>query len=836
MFENLNPMKRAAQAMKAGAADADTATYYTTPWRWRDAGGVYVGHNRDVWIYREMTVNPLQWEDPNTRLALGSPMANLLVELGATSKDMMGGMRSLSRNREIHILSINYETEAKAPEGTPAELKDYLDSALNFLIPAKTLLVGVRLRSSAAQTQQPGSDSTIAQMKTLVTKALGEETPDLAAYEKDRVMIEQILSRNGAGRIPTRDVMAQMESWYNLGRGPDASILETKNMLYVDEGDHIEMSAVMRFENPIMHAPDAQWALDAITHPAGAFVVSIRGELEPSTVSRKRARASERKILNQMEEEAATGDIERAENSEIFHLAREVENFIRSGREPLITACSIVMARKVGNDVNETYIDDLRTTYGIEMKPLEHRQLDALEETLPCSSKRVNPFLQDVSVSMLAYAGLQGFSNLGDPTGVHVGLVDPDYTPCFLNPLGAPAANLPPAMGVFGDPGSGKTFLTMMIATQATLAGMNVVFINPKGMDSLSPFAELVGGRVVSMSKLEEQGGYFDPFGYAEPEMAAEIANTHILSVLGSTHGGFTQTQEVRLGAALKRGAMAGARCVWEALQYVEDEEVKLMIREQAEASTTFALGIGTTPRSREKLHRGLTLIEFDRKLDLPDSGKPATSHTRAERIALAAIRLVTRASLEMLATSNGGVMVVDEAWTFLSQSEGLAALQQIGREGRSLNILPIFATQRVADLIKEGVDMEGYLSRVFVMKLMDEREAKAALHLCGLEATPERIAWLRQAGPRREENGQPARPSLALHRDLKNRHSALMVGPVPEAAREAFTTNPADRAAKLAAAQRAEAEAAARAAAANAGQSDGGYDTPDAGFPQPQE
>lgn len=1370
----MNPFKKVTAAMRAGSVDAETSTYWTTPWAWRDAGGCYVGHNRQVWLYRQVTVNPLQWEDPNTRLGLGSPLANMLAELGATAKDMMGGMRSLSRNREIHILSVTYETEAKAPEGTPPDLQEYLDSTLNFLVPTKALLIGVRLRSSIVPTSS-SKTSPLSQVKDMMVKALGEESPDLDSYQKDRELVEGILSRNGGGTVPTRDVLAQLESWYNLGRGPDASIVESKDVLYVDEGDTLELSALMRFDNPVMYAPDAQWALDAQSHPAGPSVISIRGELEPSSVSRKRARGSQRKVLANMEEEAVTGDLERAEQSETFALAKEVENFIRSGREPLITACSIIMVRQVNGDVNETYVDELRNTYGIEMTPLVHRQLDGLDETLPCSSKRVNPHLQDVSVSMLAYAGLQGFSNLGDGTGIFTGLVDPDYTPCYLNPLGAPAADLPPAMAICGDAGSGKaitvltpiptpsgwtrmgelsigdevlgrdgkpcrvtyladinespelydiylsdgqviracvdhqwivankrerrlpttaprlaaitnheaahqlaarherlaldvgadafmttkqltdflgeilptapwrsdldgvlrqeglrserrpvpvtwaastanpqkltpsmtypvqmaieacrdrwstqtapgwksqsaqrvticddllastdpkeragstniarrllaagaqtrsplktfarqvavilteadvpgtpgmieidhpahngytasverdvwsvrdallilaarlrrqyqlrpasdvvervlttgdlltegvltpggasnfairvtealdlpeadlpldpyvlgawlgdgstgtghiasataascvdpqtgisdqtylldrlaiagysphvlpsaptlmvsvpglqtqlraggvlrnkhipmtylrasaaqrlellrglmdtdgfidefgacefalcneglatealelirslgiktamhvsdamiteddpdnpgqkrrrktglryrmtfttstqvfslprkarrvpasvrgtqewlyitdivavpteparciqvdspdhsylvagfvpshnTWLCQLIATQAALAGMQVVFINPKGYDSLAPFAELTGGVVVSMSKLEEEGGYFDPFSYAEPETAAEIATTHILSVLG-TSGGFTQSQELKLGSGLKRGAIAGARCVGDALTYVEDDSVVTMVMEQVEASTTFALGIGTAPKPARAMHRGITLIEFDRKLDLPESSKAAVSHTRAERIALAAIRLVTRASLEMLASAKGGVLIVDEAWTFLSQSEGLAALQQIGREGRSLNILPIFATQRVADLIKEGVDMEGYLSRVFVMKLTEEREARAALQLCGLEATPERIAWLRQAGPRRGENGQPSRPALALHRDLKNRHSALMIGPVPPAAAEAFSTNPAERAARLA-------------------------------------
>lgn len=234
-----------------------------------------------------------------------------------------------------------------------------------------------------------------------------------------------------------------------------------------------------------------------------------------------------------------------------------------------------------------------------------------------------------------------------------------------------------------------------------------------------------------------------------------------------------------------------------DALAYVDDPEVRRMVNEQITASATFSLGIGTVPKERYQTNRGLTLIEFDRKLDFPEKGKSPTTYSRAERISLSIMRLVTRAAMEILVSSGGGVLVVDEAWTFLSSNEGLAALQQIGREGRSLNLLPIFATQRIADLLREGVDMESYISRVMVMKLTDEREAVAALTMCGLEPTPERIAFLRNAQAQRATETSPMRPAIGIHRDLRDRHAAVFIGPVPANAHEAFTTNPEERKAR---------------------------------------
>lgn len=776
----------------AGKHDLDTSAIWTSPWRWRDSEGLYIGHGGDAWLYRKIPINPLVWEDPRTRLDVGSPLELILREVGALSTDPTMGMAVTANEREIHLVSVIWDAPGEPPAGTPEALAEFQQACLDFLLPKKALVLGVRLEASSGLA---GGKNIVDQIKNVSERVLSEDVPDRAQWDDDYQRIDRILRRYGA-TVCTREDLSQVESWFNMGRGVDVALQVTKESIYVDDFDRIEMAVVRGFNDQVMYAPDAQWLLDATTHPNGPKIVSARGQLQTANQARSRVRTNLRRRRAQMEEEMATGDIERIEDTMAYQQSQQVEGWIAVNQEPIITKCSIVMGRRV-RDAEETYIDLLRNQHGIEVAPLVYRQLEALDETLPCSVKRVNPFLQDVSLSMLAYCGLQGWSNLGDPSGLFIGLNDPDYTPCYLETLGAPKQNRPPAMAIFGEPGSGKTYLCELIATQAVLEGHQVIFINPKGFDSLAPFAELVGGTVVKMSQLEAAGGYFDPFYYAEPAMAAEIAATFILGVLGNTGVagmGFTGEQELRLASGLKRGAASGARCVGEALAYVEDPEIRRMVDEQITASTTFALGIGRVPKNRYQASKGLTLIEFDRKLDFPEKGKSLTTYSRSERISLAAMRLVTRASMEILVASNGGVLVVDEAWTFLSHSEGLAALQQIGREGRSLNLLPIFATQRIADLVSEGIDMESYISRVMVMKLTDEREAIAALKLCGLEPTPARISFLRTASAIRASDGVPGRPAVGLHRDQYGRHAAVFVGPVPPAVHEAFTTNPEER------------------------------------------
>jgi hypothetical protein len=770
--------------------DEDKSEYldslWTTPWQTRDVEDVYIGNNNSVWLYRSLPLTPLQWEDDNAKMGICGELATLLDEIGSLSVAPISGIKSLGYNREIHLISVNWEEDFSPDKESSVKLSNFISETLEgFTTPKRALFIGVRLRHSGKNNKEKVIDKA----KSVVTKLLLEDVTDRSLYNEDVSLVNSIISRYGGKKL-TRDERMQLESWYNMGRGPDVTIVENVTSIDVSDYDTFEFSAVMNFGQPILYPPNSRWILDALTHIDAPKVVSVRAELEPATVTRNRARKSQRRVSSAIQEESLTGDLEKVELTDTFQMAQEFERYMVDVGDPILTKCSILLVRSV-KPTNETYLDFLRNNYDIQIKPLEHRQIRALDETLPASSRRVNPFLQDITIAMLAYSGLNGFSNIGDKKGVFIGVADPDITPVFLDIKGAPNRNLPPAMLVAGDPGSGKTFLCQSIALQATLEGHPVIFINPKGFDSLKPLADLTNGQVVKMSALAVKPGAFDPFRYAPPQIAAEIATTHILSVLGNREG-FTQAQELLVGQAMRDGARSGARCVGDALKYITDETVVTQIRQQVDGSSLFALGIALEPWPEFSATGGLTLVEFDRKLDLPDPSKDSSNYSRAENISLAAVRLVARASLEILMKSGGGVLIVDEAWTFLGFPEGLAAMQSLGREGRSLNILPVFATQRIADVISR--DMEGYLSRVFCLKLSDPREAKAALELCKLEPNESRIKWLSNCGPVSSDGDNPGRPPRALHRDLDNRHSAVILGPTSQWVYDALTTNPLER------------------------------------------
>jgi hypothetical protein len=228
----------------------------------------------------------------------------------------------------------------------------------------------------------------------------------------------------------------------------------------------------------------------------------------------------------------------------------------------------------------------------------------------------------------------------------------------------------------------------------------------------------------------------------------------------------------------------------------VDDPVVADLVERTWASTPLFQLGVGMTARPRfddRETTAALTLIEFDVDLHLPSQIKDA--YTDAERISLAAIRCVTSASVGVLSLSDGGVMATDEAHTVLGHADTIALNDKMMREGRSLNVGLIYASQLPSDVLSKG--METYISRVFAMALEDDAEAAAAIRLVGFDVTDERIRMLRDAGPRRETPDRPGRAAVSLHRDLRGRRSAVLHDPIPEDVFQAFSTNVDDRRAR---------------------------------------
>lgn len=763
--------------------------HHQTPVAWRHSDGTFIDHYGEAWLYRVMQTDPLVFEDRPAREAVAERLRTMLVELGRTSRKGSIG----ADYRRFHMISLTWDEINPPPESMPQPLREWLTPAFSsFRAGHGMFAVGVKLRRGG----WGGSTSTTltSMLRSTIDDALGSE-PDTAPWAADRSVVSAILGR-ATGRPPTDDESARLEMWWNGGRSETGLVIAEPNgrRLSCDAWpEGLEISALIGYENDRIDPSDGMWLADAFGHSEGCVAVSVRGELWPAQVVRNAMRKTQRKAIAAIHDQAATGDLAREEDERLRQSAQMLESlFIESG-EPIVRNASILFARRA-SAANETYADDLSRRWGLTVKVMEHRQVEALEEMLPCARPvlaNTRPFGQDATVGMFAAAGMGCYSTVGDDSGVWLGLAPPDNSPVWLNLSGASEQDKPPAMGVLGEPGAGKTFLLQLIATQAAVAGRVVVFINPKPADSLDGFCKAAGGETIIIKADADEPGMLDPFRYASPTVAAEIARSHISCV-------FTEQSEqdnVMLGAGLRQASEGGARCVGEALRHtLVPERMRDLVMNYMDASALFALGISLKPRPPLGLATGggLTLVEFDRPIPLPANAAPTQTYEMETRASIAAVRLLARSALEQMFQHGGGVLILDEAHVFLGSEEGRAILQRLGREGRSQRILPILATQRVSDLLAEGVDMGSYLGRVLVMKMTDDTEVRAALSLCGLEATEERMKMLRIFGPVRGERG-----SYAFYRDLQDRCSVVGIGPIPQDIAELFSTNPLDRQAR---------------------------------------
>ena len=763
---------------------------HQTPVAWRHSDGTFIDHLGEAWLYRIMPTDPLVFEDPPARQMVAERLRTMMVELGRTSRSGAMGAKIGSNYRAFHLLSLAWDEQTPPPESLAPALREWLTPAFSSFMSGRGLFaVGVKLNRGGM-----GAGVTLKSfVRSTIDDAMGSE-PDSAPWAADRSVISSILGRS-KGRPPTDEEAAWLEMWWNGGRHDTSMVIAEPNgrSLSCDAWpEGLEIASLIGYEQDQMDESNGMWLADAFGHSEGCVAVSVKGELWPADTVRAEMRRTQRKAMSAIKDQAATGDLAREEDERLRASAQALESvFIGSG-EPMVRNASVLFARRA-TAVDESYVDELAMRWNLKIKVLEHRQVEGLAEMLPCSPVTLGaqqPFGQDATVGVFAASGIGCYSTVGDESGVWLGLAPPDNSPVWLDPSGASKQDKPPAMGVLGEPGAGKTFLLQLIATQAAVAGRVVVFINPKPADSLDGFCKAAGGETIIIKADGGEPGMLDPFRYTRPAVAAEIARSHITCVFS----GQSERDEVMLGSGLRKAAEEGARCVGEALHHPRvPESFRDIVLRYVEASPLFALGISLRPRTPLGMaagNSGLTLVEFDRPIPLPATAAPTSTYELEMRSSIAAVRLLTRAALEQMFQHGGGVLVLDEAHVFLGSQEGRAIIQRLGREGRSQQILPVLATQRISDVLAEGVDMGSYMGRVLVMKMTDDVEARAALKLCGLEDTDERLNMMRMFGPVRGERG-----SYAFYRDLQDRCSLVGIGPIPADIAQLFSTNPLDRA-----------------------------------------
>ncbi|HEX4213953.1 MAG TPA: ATP-binding protein [Candidatus Dormibacteraeota bacterium] len=449
-----------------------------------------------------------------------------------------------------------------------------------------------------------------------------------------------------------------------------------------------------------------------------------------------------------------------------------------------------------------TAVTELYRDMGIDVVRPSGEQLQMFLETLPGEQRRVRSYEQKQAVSTLAGSMYCATRRLGDGFGPYLGttlcLIErdqrtnrpaafyPDGEPVHLDPLRAALVDYPTGISITGTPGKGKTTLANYMTYLMRLRGAWVAFVDPK--KEAVGLSQLPGlGRVQVIDLDETYEGLLDPFRVESDRadaalLAADLCKQFLPPYLAR------QVEAVLITASdeesqLPRPSLHG---LVDRLARYQDSAV------QQAAHTLRA--IGRYPLARLcfaqnevqdlRLEDALTIIQFGRKLNLPESDKPAEHYDIGERLSLGLMHMVT-ALVSRLRDLGGPnqpkAVVLDEAYTLTNTQRGQFLVERLARTGRSKNTTVVLVTQNAADLLNEKI--RNCLSSVFAFGSQDETEVRAVLRLLGIEENDAHL--------RRIRNLESAE---CIFRDLEGRVGRLAVELVPDELQAAFSTTPTEQ------------------------------------------
>lgn len=810
--------------------DFQTEPDWPTTVRSRLSNGRIVAVDSSMWLYRAVPLGPvLDAASPTDGLRTADPLLQAFGELSDLTHVNVSRRAVARRNyRDVHLLLINLP-QPYVPHESPLAGRLAEDFA-HKNVERRLLLLGVRL------IPKTGSDGSFASAVESITDSLIQGGRPGSDYDRDYRAVDAALARCGL-RTPSTAEFRLANAWWNNGRYADTPTLVHTGHMHVFDNNvavraanqagaedcadwpHIpgtkavSFLSVQDFDLPFVPATSrqAQWVPGLLSN--GCVALSIRGKIEPASVTRDELRRNRKRYMDDIAERAENGKMERAEEQEMLADLESVEAGYSGGGAPAtLTDASVIAC--VGGVVEDP--DDLSRSVGLVLRSMDNREPAAMSETMLASPTRSNPHLHDLPVTTIAYSGIVSLNQVGDKEGALVGFTERDRQPALLLPSAASRSDSYPLAIVPGSTGSGKSLAGLYLASQFTELGVPVVFVDPKqSISSHDAVVEAFGGQVASLDNLSTADGVFDPLRFSKtPEQGIEMASSLLMQVNPWGSEDRRLNMETPLVHALRVGVSNGAECIGDALRLAQrhgaaSDELTKPIFDLADALPMFRACVGMEPGTAPlSVSNTITLIKTGTAhLDLPEAGSPAQSQT--QRISLALVRMMVFGAASALADrgTQGGVLMLDEAWVMLAA--GRSEIDRLGRLARSWNVMPMLFTQKVTDFLDAG--LEGYISRGLILPLGDEDQSRAAFELFGLEPTPERISrntatatvggsdgeggapnWASMRHLRDPRTKETLRGSIAYYCDLSGRAVPVQVD-IPKWFIELASTNPED-------------------------------------------
>ncbi|MGP5672593.1 ATP-binding protein [Brachybacterium alimentarium] len=722
-----------------------------------------------LWLYRKAPLAPVKDAKTHSKaLDVGDPIAAAIEELAAETP-YTTARRSMARARyrPFHLLLVNLPRRYSPPEASRhgETLQQWFGDERTQ---DRLLLMGTRLNDVVG-----GADRSIRDVLDSVATSMTTYEVPMADYQQDLEDVGDMMTRSGF-TIPTPRDFHLAESWWAAGGSTGASLLPHADHLHVFrtvagsqtaarhdvdscatwptgiEGHHVlRMGSVYGLDLPFQGAANSlsTWASTLLDR--GAVMVSIRGLIEPSPITRKELRRQRDRYLRDIRNAKAQGKLDDQQQEEMVQTLESVEGAYSTGKAfPTLVETSVVAAF---TGQGKKRLDTLGNGTAFEVAPMDNRQPLALAESWMGSPVRANPNLMDLPSSSVAYSGIASLGTVGDAQGANVGFTISDRQEALMSATASSDTDVYPIFGCVGSSGAGKSQFMAYSAYQYALEGRPVIVIDPK---KNSDFSDSFGVHGTTFSLDSFAGGsgglggaggtgVFDPLRFSKtPGDGINTAVSMLHAVNVWPHS--TQNFEADLQEALKYGVTRGAKAVGTALEIAKadskaTQELVDPILRQSKNDPLFGAMVGLQDEGQVlSAAEGITYIKVgNANLELPPMGVDQSTLGLTQRVSAALIRMMVFGSAEAL-RGRRGVLMLDEAWVFLGA--GAEEMERLGRLARSLEVFPILFTQRISDLIE--ANLTNHIARGIILHTKDPKEAEAAFQLFGVEPTPERLRF----------------------------------------------------------------------------------------------
>lgn len=526
--------------------------------------------------------------------------------------------------------------------------------------------------------------------------------------------------------------------------------------------------------------------------------ICIQIKVRPYKTALHKLDLKKREINSQIEHIGNTGAAIPEDLQEAEEYSSYMEQELKDNKAHILeTSVTICVADKDPEELENkcSYIKEMYEDMNFVIERPLSDQLKLYMSFIPSVRNLMKDFVHQLTPMMLA-SGIVGVTReLGDRRGGLIGTTGEEEKPVYFSPELACLMNMSPAITLFGDLGTGKSFNANLLIYLLVLYGGYGLIIDPKGERThwetdLTALRGLIS--IVTLGPDPKDRGKLDPYNIY-PDNLSE-ANELALNVISDLFKIDPKSDQntILIESQQKMNKFPGKNSMLKLAQVLEavpehDElcsvasKLARSIRSRrTDGMTGLLIGDGT--EQAITFDNRLNIIQLQ-NLKMPDPEAAKEDYSREEVLSGIIFGQVS-AFVKKFALVKRSVpkgILIDESWFVSMSKQGRSMEEFISRMGRSLFTIIMYNGHSVTDLPTQGI--KNSITYKFVFRCRNnEEEAARLLEYIGLEVTPENMSIIQNLA-----SGQ------CLFKDMYNRVGVLQFDAVFQDLIDVFSTTPSE-------------------------------------------